>query len=345
MCHPFIRIRSACHKLLRACAVVCLAAAGSHAALAADAAVPTYSLVRTIALPATASPGWDYLACDSENHRVYVAHGAEEDVIDTQSGQVVGAIKGLSRCHGVAIDDRDGRGYISNGGDANTVVVFDLATLKTMQTIPVAAGPDAIVDQTLSDRICVFSGEARVMTVLDGRTGKVLGTVSLPGTPEFAVASRNGFVYDNIVDRSEIVEVDPRSFAIGNIYPVAPGVNPTGLALDDKNNRVFSACSNQTLVAMEIDFGVILSSLPIGAGVDACAFDPGLNRIYTSNGRSGTVTVIGRLPKTDDQYTVLTSFSTLPRARTMTLDTKTHHLFVAAPSGDGLAVLEYAPAK
>ncbi len=326
-------------------AALCVCAAVLPSAGSASASTPTaplYHLARTITLPGTAAQEWDYLACDPVARRVYVAHGPEVDVIDTVSGQVVGRIGGLSRSHGIAIDARDGRGFISSG-DSNTVVVFDLATLRVLQTIPVAAGPDAILYEPISGRVLAFSGEAKTVTIFDAKTYQIYAVTPLTGTPEFAAASRHGLVYDNLVDRNEIVEIDPRVMVVGNTYPLAPGEHPTGIAVDLRSDRLFSGCSNQTLIAMDDTDGVVISSVPIGAGVDACAFDPDLHRVFESSGRSGTVSVIIELKGVDNQYIVAATIPTLLGARTMTVDTKTHHLFVAAPADGKVVVLEFAP--
>ncbi len=331
-------------RLTLCAALSFLAASLPPFSAAAASSPPSYQLARTIPLPGTAAQGWDYLACDPLAHRVYVAHGPEVDVIDTLSGQLAGKIGGLSRSHGIAIDARDGRGFISSG-DSNTVVVFDLATLRVVQTIPVAAGPDAIVYEPISGRVLVFSGAAKAVTIFDAKTNQIYAVIQLAGTPEFAAASRHGLVYDNLTDRNEIVEIDPRVMVAGDTYPVAPGSHPTGMAVDLRSDRLFSGCSNQTLIAMDDTDGVVISSVPIGAEVDACAFDPDLHRVFESSGGSATISVIIEQKGVDNQYIVAATIPTLPGARTMTLDTKTHHLFVAAPSHGAVVVLEYAPVE
>ena len=303
-------------------ALLSLAALLQHppdAAADGTSAAPAYHLARTITLPGTATQGWDYLACDPNARRVYVAHGPEVDVIDTASGQVAGRIGGLSDSHGIAIDERDGRGFISSC--------------------------DAIVYEPISGRVLVFSGAAKSVTIFDAKTYQIYAVTPLTGTPEFAAASRHGLVYDNLTDRNEIVEIDPRVMVVGNTYPVAPGSQPTGIAVDMRSDRLFSGCSNQTLIAMDDTDGTVISSLPIGPGVDACVFDPDLHRVFASSGQSGMVSVIIELKGMDAQYTVAATIPTLPGARTMTVDTKTHHLFVAAPSNGAVVVLEYAPVR
>ena len=112
----------------------------------------TYELDKTIPLPGDG--GYDYLSIDKINNRLYVSHGTVVNVIDLKTEKPVGVIDNLKGIHGIAIDNKANRGFISDG-KANAVVAFDLKTLKVIATIALtgANGPDAIMYDPYSDRI------------------------------------------------------------------------------------------------------------------------------------------------------------------------------------------------
>ena len=285
----------------------------------------TYVLDKTIALPGDA--GWDYLSVDKVNHRLYVSHGISVNVVDLETDQPVGVVDNLKGIHGIAIDNKANRGFISDG-KANAVVAFDLKTLATLATIPVdAQGPDAIIYDPYSDRVFSFNGESNNSSVVDPNTLKQVGTVDLGGGPEFAVPDGKGRIYNNLEDKNSLNVIDVTSLKVTNNYPLAPGGGPTGIALDIKNGRVFSGCrQNKGVSVVDVNTGKVITTLPIGAGVDAVAFDPETRLIFCSCG-DGTTTIIKQLSA--DSYSVIQTLKTQNRARTMALDTKTHKIYLS----------------
>lgn len=286
-------------------------------------AAPNYHVVRTLAIGGDG--GWDYILDDSSDHRLYITRGTHVMVLDTRSGKVIGDIPNLSGIHGVAVDHKSGRGFVSNGGSAS-VTIFDLKTLKAIGSVPVDQGPDCITFDPTTERVFTFNGRAGTSTAIDAKTGTVLATIPLPGRPEFAMPDGMGHVYDNIEDKSEVVEIDAQSLKIVNTWPIAPGDGPSGLAVDGKDRRVFSVCDNQTLTVLDADTGKLVAALPIGSGPDSCRYDPGTNLVFSPNGRDGTLTVYHQ--DTPDKYTLVGTVPTQAGARTMALDTRTHHVFV-----------------
>jgi len=285
----------------------------------------TYVLDKSIALPGNA--GWDYLSVDKVNHRLYVSHGDSVNVVDLDTELPVGAIGHLKGIHGIAIDNKANRGFISDGR-ANAVVAFDLKTLDTLATIPVdAKGPDAIIYDPYSDRVFSFNGESNNSSVIDPNTLKQVGTVDLGGGPEFAVSDGKGKIYNNLEDKNSLNVIDVKTLKVINNYPLAPCGGPTGIALDAANGRVFSACrQNKGVTITNAYTGTIITTLPIGAGVDAVAFDPETKLVFCSCG-DGTTTIIKQL--TPDSYSVIQTLTTQNRARTMALDTKTHKIYLS----------------
>ncbi len=321
--------------------------------------VPDYHLVRTIPLPG--AEGWDYLYVDSPAHRLYVSRGTHVDVIDTEKGQAVGTIPDTSGVHGVAVDPKSGHGFSSNGR-SNTVTIFDLKTLQKISDVPVGEGTDAIIFEPTTERVFTFNGRAQTSTAIDGATGKVVGTVALPGRPEFPVADGRGHIFDNIEDKSEIADIDAKALTVDHVWPIAPADGPSGIAMDRKTRRLFSVCGNQMMAVTDADTGKVVATPAIGSGPDAAAFDPSTNLVFSPNGQDGTITVLREV--TPDQYQAVQTVATQPGARTMFLDPETHHLFTCtaktlppapdAPQGPGgrrrrqyvagtFVVLEYAP--
>ena len=176
-----------------------------------------------------------------------------------------------------------------------------------------------------SKRVFAFNGASHDTTAIDAKTNTVAGTIALGGKPEFAVADEKGHVYVNVEDKNEIVQFDPQKLTVENHWSIAPGEEPTGLAIDRKHRRLFSVCGNKLMAVVNADSGKVITTLPIGAGTDAAAFDPETGFAFSSNGE-GTVTVVHE--DSPDKFTVIENVPTQPRARTMALDSKTHQLFL-----------------
>jgi YVTN family beta-propeller protein len=269
--------------------------------------------------------GWDYLFADSDAHRLYVSHATKVVVIDTDKDVVIGEISNTNGVHGIAVAGDIGRGFISDGRD-NTVTVFDLKTLKTLDTVKVGKNPDAIIYDPASKRIFTFNGGSSDTTAIDAMTGKVAGTIALGGKPEFAASDGKGSVFVNIEDTSEVVAFDPNKLSVRTRWPIAPGEEASGMAIDRKNHRLFIVCSNKKMIVLNAETGKVVSDLPTGNGTDAAAFDPDTKMAFSSNGE-GTLTVIHEDSK--DKFSVVENITTQRGARTMTLDPKTHKIYLS----------------
>ena len=261
--------------------------------------------------------GWDYLAFDPGTKHLYVSRSDRVVVLDVSNGKQLGEVDGLSGVHGIAFANDLHRGFISNGR-ANTVTVFDPANLKTLQTIPVKGeNPDAILYDPFSKRVFTFNGHSHDASVIDATSGKLLGTIALPGKPEFAVSDAQGHVYDNIEDKGELVEIDPKTMKVTHTWPLKGCEDPSGLAMDLAHRRLFSVCQNHNMAVTDADSGKPIASVPIGEGPDAAAFDPQRQLVFSSNGGSGTLTVVHE--DSADHYSVLANVPTQKSARTMAL--------------------------
>jgi YVTN family beta-propeller protein len=270
--------------------------------------------------------GWDYLTIDPAARRLYVTHATKVVVIDADSGQTVGEIPDTSGVHGVALAPEIGRGFTSNGR-ASTITVFDLKTLKPLSVIPsTGENPDAILYDPASKRVFAFNGRSANATVIDAATGKVDGTIPLGGKPEFAASDGKGRVFVNIEDKSTIAVIDSRKLEVAARWPLAPCEEPSGMAIDREHERLFVGCDNKMMAVVDAKSGRVVTSVPIGEGVDANAFDPSAGLAFASCG-DGTLTVAHE--DSPDVVTVVERTPTQRGARTMAVDEKTHNVFLA----------------
>jgi YVTN family beta-propeller protein len=285
----------------------------------------TYVLDKKIALPGDG--GYDYLSIDHVNNHLFVSHGTMVNVIDLATDQPIGVIDDMKGVHGIAIDNKHNKGFISDG-KANAVVAFDLKTLKKLATIPVdAKGPDAIMYDTYAEKVFSFNGESNNSSVVDPVTLKQIGTVALGGGPEFAVADGKGKIYNNLEDKNSMNVIDSKTLKVIKNFNLSPCGGPTGLALDLKNNRAFTVCrENKGMSVVDITTGKVITTVAIGAGVDAVAYDPETKLIFVSNG-DATTTIIKQ--QNADQYSVVQTLPTQVRAKTLALDTKTHKIYLS----------------
>ena len=269
---------------------------------------------------------WDYLRLDPAARRLYISHGTHVVVMQADSGRVVGDIPNTNGVHGIALAPELGRGFTSNGRDT-TVTIFDLKSLAVLGLVKVTgAGPDAILYDPASRRVFTFNGRGGNATAIDAAAGTVAGTIDLGGKPEFAVSGGDGRIYVNLEDKSQLLAIDSKSLAILARWPLAPGEGPTGLAIDLEHHRLFSGCDNKLMSVVDAETGKLVTTVPIGQGVDATAYDPGTGFAFSSNGE-GTLTVVHE--DDSDHFRVVENVTTQRGARTMALDPSTHEVYLA----------------
>jgi DNA-binding beta-propeller fold protein YncE len=268
---------------------------------------------------------FDYITVDSAARRVYLSHGTEIKIIDADSGALIANITGLKQDHGVALASEFGRGFISDGAQGK-VIIFDLQTLKVTGEAKADKDADCVIYDPYSKRVFAMNGDPHSSTVIEAKSGSVVGTIDLGGGPEFAVADGNWTVYVNLEDKSELVVIDSRSLKIKSRWPLAPAGAPTALAMDVQHHRLFSAGRDpQMLVVLDSDSGKVLQSFPISAGVDAAAYEPETGLLFVST-REGMVHVFHE--DSPDKFSEAETIKTEFGAKTMGLDTKTHNLFL-----------------
>ncbi len=287
-------------------------------------ATVSYHYLRTI--PIGGGGFWDYLSVDPGARRLYVSHSTKVVVVDLDRDAIMGEIDGTPGVHGVALAPALDRGLATCGAEAKAAVI-DLKTLKILTKVDTDRGPDGMLYDPGRKEFYTFNGRADSATVIDARTNRVVATIPLGGRPEFAtVDPAAGRVYDNLEDKSVVAVIDTATHQVVARWPIAPGESASGMAIDRAHHRLFIGCHNHLMVMMDSTDGRVLATVPIGAGVDACRYDPGTGLAFASCG-DGTLTIARE--EGPEGLTVVQKLTTERGARTMALDRKTHDVYLA----------------
>lgn len=271
--------------------------------------------------------GWDYLSVDASARRLYVTHATRVIVIDLDTETVVGEIADTPGVHGFAVAPDLGRGFSSNGAEGKAGI-FDLKTLAPIAKVLTGANPDSILYEPDGKEVYTFNGRGQSATVFDAKSGAVVATIPLDGKPEFAqYDAKLGRIYVNIEDKNVIRAIDTKTHTVVASWPLSPGDEPTGLAFDPLTRRLFSSCHNSQIIVLNPDSGKIVTTFPIGAGVDAIWFDASNKNVLASS--SDETLTVAHLDSAD-HLSLVQTLKTPARARTMALDPKTHNIYVAA---------------
>ena len=276
-------------------------------------------------IPIGGEGGWDILTIDSAASRLYLSHATKVVVVDLNTNTVTGEIADTPGVHAFVAVPEVQRGFSSNGKESKSSVV-DLTSLKTTSKINTGSNPDAVVYEPRHGEVYIFNHTGNSVTVISSKTATVSATIPLGGTPEFAAVDQAaGRVYCNIEDKSDVAVIDAGKHEVVARWSLSPGEEPTGIALDAAHHRLFAACHNKILVILDTNTGKVIATVPIGAGVDGCAFDDVTQLAFASCG-DGT-TIIAK-EETPQKLTVVETLKTEPGARTMALDPKTHRIYL-----------------
>ncbi|MGI8821417.1 MAG: YncE family protein [Chthoniobacterales bacterium] len=283
----------------------------------------SYKLLKEI--PIGGEGGWDILSIDSAAHRLYLSHATKVVVIDLENDAVVGEIGETPGVHAFLAVPELERGFSSNGKEAKASVV-DLKTLKTTSKLDTGEGPDAMAYDATRGEVYIFNHKGNSATVVDAKEAKVVATIPLGGSPEFGVADESaGRVYVNLEDKSEVVAIDTAKHEVVAHWPLAPGEEPTGIALDVAHHRLFSSCNNKLMTMLDTQSGKVVGTTPIGEHVDGCVFDDATQFVFASCGE-GLVTIAKE--EAPDKLTVVQTLKTERGARTIALDPSTHRILL-----------------
>lgn len=282
----------------------------------------SYHVTKTVTLGGEG--GWDYLALDTVGHRLFIARQNRVMVVDPETGKLQAEIPGMNRTHGIAFAYEAGHGFVTSGADS-TVTMFDLKTLQVLGHARAALDDDAVLFDPATKRVFTFNGDSHNVTVIDAAAGTVIGAIDLGSGPEFGVSAGDGKLYVNLEEKGAIAEIDAAAMRVTRQWSIAPCEGPTGLAIDRAHHRLFSGCHSKVLAISDATAGKLITTVPIGAGVDAAAFDPGTQLAFSSNG-DGTLTVVHE--DAPDKFTVVANVPTRRGARTMALDERTHRVYL-----------------
>jgi DNA-binding beta-propeller fold protein YncE len=299
----------------------------------------SYRVTHTYTLGGDGS--WDYIVPDPPNHRLFIARQNRVMVVDEDSGKLLGEVTGIQGAHGTALAEATGHGFATSGND-QSVVMFDLKTFKTLGRIPAAEDADAILFDSASNRVFTLNGDAHSSTVIDPRAGKLITNLPLGGKPEYGASAGDGKVYANLTDTSEVVEIDAKTATVARRWSTAPCKQPVSMAIDTAHHRLFSGCRSGVMAVSDYQEGKVISTLPIGKGVDGAGYDADSGNAFASNA-DGTLTVIHQ--DTADQYHVAETVQTQLGSRNMGLDPTNHRIYIVgakfgpAPAGGRPPVL------
>jgi DNA-binding beta-propeller fold protein YncE len=269
--------------------------------------------------------GWDYLTIDPASRHLFISRATHVMVIDADTGKSAGDIPETPGVHGIALAPELDRGFTSNGREGS-VTIFDLKNLSVLSKVQgVGENPDAILYDPASKRVFTFNGRSHDATAIDAEKGQIVGKIPLEGRPEFAVSDRAGKLFVNLEDQGALSELNPRELKVEARWPLRPCESPSGLAIDAENRRLFVGCGNKMMAVVDAESGKVITTLPIGEGVDANGFDPERKLAFASCG-DGTLTVASE--QSPERFTVAEQVNTAPGARTMALDPKTHQVFL-----------------
>jgi DNA-binding beta-propeller fold protein YncE len=318
--------------MIGTCILAAVTASASHAQTKT-----AFHVIRTIPLGGDGS--WDYLRYDPEGKRLFIARSTRVMVVDLATARLIGEIPDTAGVHGVALIPEIHRGVTSNG-KANTATIFDFDTLKPIATVATGEKPDSILWDPFSKTVLTMNGHANSITLIDPRTAQAVGAIALPGRPETAVTDGRGKVFVNLEDKGQIAVIDMTRRTVTGAWDLTGCTEPTGLAIDTRDHapmRLFSACHSGSVFIVDAGSGKIVQQLPIGGNVDAAAFDPATQTVFTSNGE-GSISVIQQ--SGPDSYRNLETVPTLPGAKTMALDPESHRLYTVANRNGEFVLLE-----
>jgi outer membrane protein assembly factor BamB len=295
--------------------------------LTASLAAQTTSTYRvTHTYPVGGDGSWDYIVPDPPQHRLFIGRQNRVMVVDEETGALLGEVRGIDGAHGTAIASASGHGFATSGNDG-MVVMFDLKTFSSLSRIPAAPDADAIVYDAVSNRVFTLNGDAHSSTVIDPVAGRVVATIPLGGKPEYGASAGDGMVYANITDNSEVVEINAKTLTVARRWPTDPCKQPVSMAIDPAHHRLFSGCRSGVMAISDYASGKVVTTVPIGQGVDGAGYDSASSDAFASN-LDGTLTVIHQ--DSVDAYHVLETVTTGPSARNMGLDPVTHRIFLAS---------------
>jgi DNA-binding beta-propeller fold protein YncE len=322
------------------CSITTLAICGVLLSPRVFLAAPQNSGFRVIrSIPLGGEGGWDYVTVDSAARRVYIPRSTHIMVLDADSGKLVTDIKGMNGLHGVAVASEFNRGFVTGNKteQEGTIYVFDLKTSQLISSMKSnSIDTDSLLYDPSTKRVYVNNGDGMNLTVVDAAAAKVAGSMAFHANPEAAAADGKGSIFQDYEDKGQVIEYDAMKLTIKNKWPT-PGCDaPVAMAMDKVNRRLYVGCRGKgptapgVMLVMNADTGKVVASAPIAIGVDGDVFDPDTSNVYATcrdggDGKSGATYVFHA--DSPDKISLVATVKTIYGARTVALDSKTHHIF------------------
>lgn len=269
---------------------------------------------------------WDYIAVDSTARRLYVSHSTSVEVLDADTGKLLHTIGQLHGVHGIALAPDLNKGFITNG-QSSSVTAFDLKTLEKTGEPAVGKNPDAVCYEPKTKRVIAVNHSGTDVSIIDGKSMELVKTVPTGPAGEFCAVDGAGKVYVNLEQSSEIVEIDVAKAELTRRASLAPCEEPSGLSIDVKDKKLFPVCGNSMMAVVDIPTFKVIATPATGPGTDGGGFDPALGNAYSANGGNGTLTIVKLV---NGKYEAVDQVPTARGARTMTVDLKTHRVYLPA---------------
>lgn len=280
----------------------------------------TFKVLKSI--PVSGNGGWDYLKVNPANHFIYASHSTQVNIVNPLTSKSEGIIENQEGVHGIAFD-KENRGYITNG-KSNSIFVFNIKTNEKIAIIEVGKKPDAIIYDEYSGKIIAANAKSNSLSIINTKNLTVENTIPLTGNPEEVVSNDKGIIYANIEDQATIAEINLAVGKVLHYFSLGKEEGPTGLAIDNKTHRLFSACEDH-LVVVNAENGTVVKTLPIAKGCDGVVFDNKSKMIFAST-YSGVISTY--MEKTKDDFVALPDIKTEIGARTIAIDETTQKIYV-----------------
>jgi DNA-binding beta-propeller fold protein YncE len=314
-------------KPLATCATLAICALG-----AATQARAFYHLESAVTLK-SASPEWDYVTLDAARGYLFIGRrGDGVTVFDVKSNQIVRNIDRSEDANATVLVPEFDRGYTINGDGSTTV--FQLSTLQSIDRIKIGDDADSAFYDPATQQLAFTMGDSGKVAFVDARTGKRVGELMINSKKlDGTVPDGDGNLYMALRDRNSIVKIDARQRKIIEEWKTAPCEEPTGIAFDTDNRRLFVGCrgKNPVVAVLASDSGKLITTLEIGHGVDGVVYDRTARKIYTSNGIDANLVIYDQLDS--DTYKLAEATTTRPYARTMALDPTTKKIYLVTAEG------------
>ncbi|MDE2177368.1 MAG: YncE family protein [Xanthomonadaceae bacterium] len=295
-------------------------------------ALTFYRLQSVTVLPG-AAPAWDYLTFDATRDRLFLDRRKDGvSVFDVATRRVVATIADSQGANATILVPADDLGYTVNGD--GTTTRFRLSTLRTQRRIRFGRNADAGSYEPVTGQLVFTMGDSGAIAFMDARSGAVTATLPMPSRKlEASAPDGHGNVFMAEQDRNAVTRIDARRHAVTAVWSTLPCRQPTGLAYDASDRRIFVGCrsGHPLLAVLDADSGMLVATVAIGRGNDGVAWDAARHAIITANGVDANLVIVRQVDA--DHYRLEQAVTTQPTARTLAFDSARDRIFLVNADG------------